>query len=217
MEETISVARQGLLGKVMTLLAGSLVVSAVGTYLGRGLSGTGLIITMVLFIAGTIVVPLVSRKNKGSVGMRLLMLGWVFISGLFLGPAIHNYAHFLGWQTVFGAYLGSALIMVACGAYGVLSHRDFSAWYRTLFLLLLVIFALSIVSVFVSFGTIGNTIFCLAGIALFSGFFIVDFNRAAKGADDWDNAVTVTMGIYLDYINVLLFVLWLLGIWKGDD
>ena len=208
------VAKQSLLSKVSLLLSGSLALSGLGTYLGRDIGAGGSIVLMILFLTGAFIIPSTVKKNP-SVG-RWVMLAWVFESGLFLGPAIHQYVHVLGWQTVFLSYLGSAVIMLACGAYGVLAKRDFQSWNGWLFLFLLIIFAISLVSIVVSLGVVGNTIFSIAGMMLFALFFIVDFQRAAKGEDNWANAVVVTMNLYLDFINFWLFFLRLLGINIGS-
>ena len=215
MDATVqAVAKRGLLGKVSLLLSGSLALSGLGTYLGRDITGGGTFITlMVLFLAGVFIVPWAVKKSA-SLG-RWVMLAWVFESGLFLGPAIHQYVHQLGWQTVFLAYLGSAVIMLACGAYGIVAKRDFSSLGGWLLLFLLIIFAISLVSIVVSLGVVGNTIFSIAGMILFALFFIVDFQRAAKGEDNWENAVLVSMNLYLDFINFLLFFLRLLGVNVG--
>lgn len=56
--------------------------------------------------------------------------------------------------------------------------------------------------------TIGNIIFSLAGMAVFAGFFVIDFARLKIDPDNSRaNAVFVAMKIYLDFINFLLFLL----------
>ena len=60
-----------------------------------------------------------------------------------------------------------------------------------------------------------NIAYCLIGIAVFVGFFLIDFFRLATEEDTWESAISVTMNLYLDYINVLFFVLRLLGIELG--
>jgi FtsH-binding integral membrane protein len=212
---SIDLSKSGLFSKVSLLLTISLVVSALGTYMGQGLtSGFDFIVLLVLFFAGAFVVP-ISAKSSPTAGVIALTV-WTFISGLFIGPAIHQYVHTLGWQTVFLTYLGSGGIMAACGAIGALSGINFSRMGRFLFFALLGLIAVGIFGIFLPMSAGVNILYCVIGIAIFSGFFMVDFYRLANSENTWEAAVDLTMNIYLDYINVLLLVLRLLGIKTKD-
>ena len=118
---SITLSKAGLASKVSLLLSGSFVLSAVGTYLGQGVTSTAaFVVLLIAFLAGAFFVPISARKSPTA---GIIALGiWTFISGLFFGPAIHQYAHMLGWQTVFLAYLGTGGIMAACGAVCSLSR-----------------------------------------------------------------------------------------------
>ena len=167
-----------------------------------------------LFFAGAFVVPKTAKKST-SAGVTALTV-WTFISGLFLGPCIHHYAHALGWKTVFLTYLGSGGVMAVCGAIGALSGFNFSRLGRFLFFSLLGLLAVGIFGIFVPMTAAVNIVYCLVGIALFSLFFMLDFFRLAHEENTWEAAIDLTMSIYLDYINVLLLLLRLIGIKVKD-
>jgi hypothetical protein len=212
---SIYLSKSGLFSKVSLLLTVSLLISAFGTYLGQGItSGFGFIVLLVLFFAGAFVVP-ICAKSSPTAGVTALTI-WTFISGLFIGPAIHHYVHVLGWQTVFHTYLGSGGIMAACGAIGALSGINFSRLGRILLVALLGLIAVGIFGIFVPMSATVNILYCVIGIAIFSLFFMVDFFRLANSENTWEAAIGLTMNIYLDYINVLLLVLRLLGIKSKD-
>jgi FtsH-binding integral membrane protein len=212
---SIDLSKSGLFSKVSLLLTASLAISALGTYMGRGItSGIGFIVLLVLFFAGAWVVPKNAKKSP-TAGVVALTV-WTFISGLFLGPAIHQYVHTLGWQTVFLTYLGSGGIMAACGAIGALSGFNFSRIGRLLFFALLGLIAVGLFGIFVPMSASVNIAYCLIGIVVFALFFMVDFYRLAHEENTWEAAISLTMNIYLDYINILLFILRLLGIKSKD-
>lgn len=205
----ITATRSGLFARVSLLLTLSLGLSALGTYLGRNIDGAVFIVTLVAFIAGTFIVPFVARKSEQ--GGLIALAVWVFISGLFISPAIHSYAHQLGWQTVTLAYIGSGGIMAVCGLIGAFSGRDFSGMGRTLMISLFALIIVGFVGIFVQLGQSGNIVYSIAGMVVFAGFFIFDFFRLSKSSNTTYNAVTLTMSLYLDFINFLLFFLRLLG------
>lgn len=215
-EASVSGTRSGLFSKVSLLLSASLGLSALGTYMGRDIQSGGLFIgLLVAFIAGAIAVPFMAKRsrNLGLVGLT----AWVFVSGLFLGPAINAYSELLGWQTVFLAYIGTGGVMAVCGAIGALSGKDFSGMGRVLMIGLFALIAVGFVNIFMGFSDGVNIVYSLAGMAIFAGFFIFDFFRLSKEEDNWFNAITLTMSIYLDFINFLLFLLRLLAATRGGS
>ena len=55
----------------------------------------------------------------------------------------------------------------------------------------------------------GNIIYAVAGLAVFGGFTIFDFNRLRRAGDD--GAVAIAASIFLDIFNVFLLFLNLFG------
>lgn len=210
MSNATTLSKGGLFAKVSLLLTGTFAISAVGTYLGAGITSFAAIITLgILFLVGAIALPFVAKKSTGA-GIAVLA-AWTFISGLFLGPCIHHYVQSLGWQTVFLAYVGTGGVMAACGAIGALSGRDFSNMGRWLMFALLGLIVVGIVNIFVSFSSGVTIVYSLIGMAVFAGFFIYDFFRLSKSEDTWFSAIMVTVELYLDFVNFLLYLLKLLN------
>jgi uncharacterized protein len=213
---SVSLSKGGLFSKVSLLLSISFVISSLGTYMGQGItSGAAIIALMILFFVGAFVVPGMAKKSKQA-GIGALSV-WTFISGLFLGPAIHQYIHILGWQTVFLSYLGTGAVMAACGAIGALSGINWSRLGGFLFFSLLGLIAAGLVGIFIPMSATVNIVYCLIGMGVFALFFIFDFFRLATSENTWENAINLTMQLYLDYINFLLFLLRLMGIGKSKD
>jgi modulator of FtsH protease len=55
----------------------------------------------------------------------------------------------------------------------------------------------------------GNLIYSIAGLVIFGGFTIIDFNRLRRA--NADMAVPIAAGIFLDIFNIFLFMLRLFG------
>ena len=200
------IAKSGLFSKVSLLLSLSFIISAVGTYAGQGITSTaGIIVLAVLFLAGAFVVPLAAKASPTAGVLSLTV--WTFISGLFLGPCIHQYAHVLGWQTVFLAYLGTGGVMAGCGAIGALSGINFQPMGRFLMFALLGLIGMGILSMFVHMSQGVTIVWSLLGMAVFALFFIFDFFRLAHEENTWEAAVGLTMNLYLDFINFFLYLL----------
>ena len=105
--------------------------------------------------------------------------------------------------------------MAVCGAIGALSGRDFSGLGRVLMIALFALIAVCFVGMFVGLSSGASLVFSIAGMAVFAGFFIYDFFRLSRSANNSFNAITLTMKLYLDYINFLLFLLRFLSIFAG--
>ena len=65
-----------------------------------------------------------------------------------------------------------------------------------------------IVAIFVSIPN-SNIIYAVAGLAIFGGFTIFDFNRLRRASDA--SAVAIAASIFLDIFNVFLLFLNLFG------
>ena len=79
---------------------------------------------------------------------------------------------------------------------------------RPLFWTLLGLILFGLVAIFVSIPG-GHVIYAVAGLVIFGGFTIVDFNRLRH--EDADSAVVIAASIFLDVFNVFLLLLDLFG------
>ena len=197
---------RALLGQVMGYVAITVGFAALGAYLGRDLGGG---VGLVLLIA---TIPVVIGLNIAAAkGREQLAIGLLFGLGLLLGlgvaPLIADYADAdpaALWQAA-GA---TAAFVAALGAYGYATRRDLSSWTRPLFWALLALIVFGIVAIFVAIPN-GNLIYAVAGLVIFGGFTIFDFNRLRRSTPD--AAVPIAAGIFLDIFNVFLLALDLFG------
>jgi len=98
---------------------------------------------------------------------------------------------------------------------GLFSGIDFSFLGNYLLVTLLGLITWNIVSLFRNFTTITKKIVALIGSITFILYLIYDFNRLKQlseyGVNDWYTAFQMGYSIYLDVLNLLLYLLELLG------
>ena len=197
---------RALLGQVMGYVAVTVGFTALGAYLGRDLSGG---IGLLLFIGAFAAV--IGLNVAVARGREQLAIGLLFALGLLLGlavaPVIADYAN-ADPSALWQAAGATAAFVAALGTYGYATRRDLSAWARPLFWALLGLIVFGIVAIFVSIPG-GNLIYAVAGLVIFGGFTIVDFNRLRRSTPD--AAVPIAAGIFLDIFNVFLLALDLFG------
>ena len=137
-----------------------------------------------------------------------LTLAFTFAEGVWLSPILaHAERQTPGIIGQTAMLTGSTFAVLT--AYAFLSRRDFSAWGGFLTVGLWVLLATMILNVF--FGSTGANLW-LAGVGtlLFSGLLVFDTWRLRNefGPNDY---VLAAVRIYLDLLNLFLFILRLLG------
>jgi FtsH-binding integral membrane protein len=197
---------RALLGQVMGFVAVTVGFTALGAYIGRDLSGAA---GLVLFIAAF---GCIFGLNAAAArGREQLAIALLFALGLLLGlavaPMIADYAEgdpSALWQAA-GA---TAAFVGALGAYGYATRRDLSSWARPLFWALLGLIVFGLIAIFISIPG-ANVIYAVAGLVIFGGYTIFDFNRLRRAGAE--SAVPIAAGIFLDIFNVFLLLLNLFG------
>jgi FtsH-binding integral membrane protein len=193
-------------GQVMGLVAVTLGFLALGAYIGRDLSGGWGILAFIASFGCIIGLNVASSRGKEQVAITLL-LGLGLLLGLALGPVLSSYVETdpsAVWQAA-GATGG---FVAALGAAGYATRRDLSSWYRVLFWALLVLIGFGLVGIFVSIPN-GNIIWAVAGLVIFGGYTLLDFNRLRRSGQE--QAVPIAASIFLDVLNIFLFFLTLFG------
>jgi uncharacterized protein len=193
-------------GQVMGLVALTLGCTALGAYIGRDLSGGIGILFFIIGLACIFGLSAASARGNEQVAITLLFVLGLSL-GLTLGPVLNSYMNTepaAVWQAA-GATGG---FVAALGAYGYTTRRDLSSWYRVLFGALLALLVFGLVAIFASIPN-ENIIWAVAGLVIFGGFTIFDFNRLRRAGEN--AAVPIAASIFLDVLNVFQFFLLLFG------
>ncbi|MBI2940652.1 MAG: Bax inhibitor-1 family protein [Chloroflexi bacterium] len=205
--------RSGVLGKVLALLAFSMIFTAAGALVGVRLGGG---ITLVAAIAMLVCVIAVSLARNVPVLNLGLLYGMTFFSGLMLGPLIDIYVRAGLGGIVYQAAGMTAALTFGLSAYALTTRRDFSRLGDYLFFGLLALIVAGLVGLFVHLPAL-NLLLGLGGAVIFSLYILVDVQRARHLEDTVGNAVLMTVALYLNILNLFLSLLRLLTALSGGD
>lgn len=145
--------------------------------------------------------------------LNMFMMGlFTFSDGVTLGIVLlsidENLAIKVTWLT--------ALTTLLTAMIGLHSQIDFSFLPGILFWSLLILLVISTIRLFISIRGLARRVIASAGILIFVGFLLFDFNRIKKLKDltvfnNWNTALDCSIDLYLDIINLFLQFLDLLS------
>ena len=221
---TIGLAITGLaaLGIYMASVTGD-PSAAVAHYRGIGLTQFG--VTMftsplrwLFILAPLAMVFFISASVNRLAPSTAQILFWVFsaLVGVSLSSIFLVYTH----TSIVRVFFITAASFGALSLYGYTTRRDMTGWGGFLFMGLIGIIIASIVNLFMA-STMLQFIVSIAGVLVFAGFTAYDTQRlkneyiygyAGAGADVVErSAIMGALELYLDFINLFLFLLRLLG------
>ncbi len=193
----------GLLGKVFGLLAFAMAFCAVGGYVGAQLSTAWFLPIMVGYFALFFATSALRERE----GINLILLyAFAFFTGLLVGPIIGSYVSDGAGGVVLQAAAITGVMTAGLSAFALTTRRDLSGLAPYLFVALLGLIVTMIVNIFVG-GTLVSTAIGWVGALVFSGLLLVHVQRAKYAADTMGNAVILTLGIFLDVVNLFLMIL----------
>lgn len=157
-------------------------------------------------------IPLIMVQRSAREFPKNLILTFLFtfVEGVFIAPFL--YVAERSSPGVVGQ--AAVLTFAAFGVltlYALLSKRDFSAWGSFFVVGLVVLIIASFINMFVASAAAGVWI-AAVGVMIFSGLLVFDTWRLLRsGVYGQDDYVLATVAIYLDLLNMFLFILSLLG------
>jgi modulator of FtsH protease len=230
------------LRKVYALFTGSIVTATVGAlvalYAGADMSRATIEIggavhhvpPLVLFFANHWIIGAImfmgaffgasALRERPGVNVAALF-GASFLSGIYIAPMLWlaqlmaSQGQTLATSPIRDAFLLAVLGFTGLSSYALISKRDFSFLRGFLSMGIWVIFGALMLSFFV-----GGTTFSLAissvGILLFGGYILYDTSRMLRDPTNRD-AVGAAIGLYLNFLNLFIFLLRILASSRRDS
>ncbi len=195
-----------LFGRVMALVALTVVFATLGVYVARDWGGASWFIAWLLSLG--CLIGLQVANAKGNTGMALVLL---MAFGLTIGASVATTVDYYATydpEALRQAFAATALFVGALGSAGYAIRKDLSFLYRFLFWALLALLLAGIVLIFVRIPA-AYTIYSIIGLVIFGGYTIVDFNRLRRAGTN--EAIPLAAGIFLDVLNIFLLFLRLFG------
>ncbi len=200
------VSTNTLFAQTMTYVAGTAGLFALGAYLGRNLTGAaGLVAFIVAFVC---MIAMRATANRSRQGTLALLGAFGLLMGVAVSPTIVYYAS-ADPQALWKAGGATALFISALGSAGYATRRDLSGLARACFWALLALILFGVVTIFVRIPG-GSLIYSVAGLVIFAGFTLIDFQRLRR-SQDINSAPLLAASIFLDILNVFLFFLNIFG------
>jgi len=161
-----------------------------------------------LLIAGFVCIIALSFARRTSGLNMLLLYLFAAIEGAVYGPMLYVVN-----QSAPGLPAQTAVLTVtvfgALALYAIQSKKDFSYLGGMLFISLIALLVAGFVLMFFHSSLLG-TLYALGGVLIFSGYVLYDTSQILLhlGAED---AVSGAISLYLDFINLFMFILRLLN------
>jgi len=204
------------------LFAGSLIAGAVGAYVGMGFVGNminpvsgGLTFTYfgAIILEFILLFGLFAAKNKTPLNL-VLLFAFTFMTGFTLAPTL---AFFIAKNM--GYVIGEAfgLTAIAFGGltiFAMNTKRDFTTMGKMLFIALIVLVVASLANIFLHLPML-QLIIASVGAVLFSMFILYDTQNIIRG--NVSNEIEAAVSLYLDFLNLFISLLQILGFLNSEE
>ncbi len=213
--ETSKVELMSFLKATYQLFAGSLLAATAGAYIGLDMVSTiaswywGLVILEFALLFGLFAV-----KSKPGINLAVLF-GFTFVSGLTITPLLASvFAMPAGASIVAQAFLMTSVAFGGISMFALTTKRDFSGMGKMLFIALIILVVGSISNIFIQAPLLQLGI-AMVGAVLFSAFILYDTQQIIKGG--FSTPIEAAIALYLDFFNLFISLLQILGIFNNDD
>ena len=203
------------------LLAGSLIAGALGAYVGLGfvanmISPTGGLTFLYwgsVILEFVLLISLFFAKNKTPLNL-ILLFGFTFMTGFTLAPTLSFYiAQNMGY-VIGEAFFLTALAFGGLTIFAMNTKRDFTTMGKILFITLLVVIGASLLNIFLHLPVLQLIIASVSAV-LFSFFILYDTQNIIRG--NVSSEIEAAIALYLDFLNLFISLLQILGFLNSED
>jgi len=180
---------------------------------------TGFMKWVVIFaplVAIFFITPAIAAEPPAPVAVGLLH---VFAALMGLSFASIFVVYSLG--SIFTAFMGAAVLFGVMSVYGYFTKKDLSGMGSLLFIALIAIIIASVINLFIG-STVFQMVISAIAIVIFLGFTAYDTQQiresvSVDGGDTTSVEVLGALSLYLDFINLFISLLQIIGISTGND
>ncbi len=213
-----TVVRNKVLRNTFWMLGLTMIPTVVGAMIGMSTNFTFLaqspIMGPLVMLAVMLGLLFAVSATRNSIWGIVLLFGFTFVAGWWLGPMLQYALHFKnGAQLVGIAAGGTGVIFFTLAGIATVTRKDFGFLGNFLFVGLVLLILASIANLFFAMPAASLAISAVA-VLLFSGFILYDVSRIVNGGET--NYVMATLGIYLSIYNLFISLLHLLLAFSGE-
>lgn len=199
------------------LFAASLLAASVGAYVGLysslGATVAGNYWLFVILELG-LLVGLMFAKRKAGLNL-ILLFAFTFISGLTLTPILgRTFAMPGGAAIVAQAFTLTTVAFGGLSVFAMNTKRDFTTWGKMLFITLIVLLVAMLLNLFFKSPIFQVALSCISAV-LFSAYILYDTQNIIRG--NYETPIEGAVDLYLDFLNLFVSLLRILGFFNSDD
>lgn len=194
--------------RVLPMFFLSLVFAVLGTIAGTKVPPA---LYLPLVLIEFIMIFAAGFMRKRRVGY-FFVYAFTFISGVTFYPVLEYYIHGIGGRMVMAAFGVTAFAYGAAAIYAWVSKANFNYLRSFLMIGIVALMGMSLFNMFWPLGGTAYMLFTLLGIFIFIGYTLFDISRIARHGVPEELVPMVVLNLYLNFINLLQFVLNLFGI-----
>ena len=198
------------------LFAASLLAASAGAYVG--ISNLGNIVAQ--YYVGFVILEFALLFGlfftKAKPGINLAMLfGFTFVTGLTLTPILSRILGMPGGAAIVAqAFLLTTAIFAVMSIFALRTKKDLASMGKMLFIALIVVVVGSLINLFLG-SPLLQVLIAGAGAILFSLYIAYDTQNIMRGL--YDSPVMAAVSLYLDFLNLFVSLLQLLGIFNSRE
>lgn len=208
--------KKGLVTKVLKEFFIMLLVCTIGMVFGRMF-----IPPQLAFIAGigsfiVLIVATITKRREFKSLSKFNCYSVAFLLGISTYPTILYYVSYIGSEMVLISLGITTTIFGGLAFYSSHSKRDFSFLGGTLFAGLIALVLISLVGFFIR-SEIYHLAIAWLGILIFSGYVIHDISLIKNRAFTDDDVPALALNLFLDFINIFIYVLRIVSRFSSRD
>jgi len=163
------------------------------------------------FLAGigsfiVLIMAAISKRRENRSYSRLNCFSVAFLMGISIYPTILYYVSGIGSEMVLISLGITTVMFGGIALYSYKSKREFSFMGSTLFAGLIALVLITAVGLFFK-SEVYHLALSWLGIMIFSGYVLHDVSIIKTGAFTEDDVPTLAMSLFLDFINIFIYVL----------
>ncbi|WP_367689147.1 Bax inhibitor-1/YccA family protein [Helicobacter pylori] len=194
--------------------AGSLLLATIGALLGLMNFQAVVQYKWVFFIA-EIAALFGLMFSKSKPGLNLFMLfAFTSLSGVTLVPLLGMVIAKAGLGAVWQALGMTTIVFGLMSVYALKTKNDLANMSKMLFIALIVVLVCSLINLFLG-SPMFQVVIAGASAILFSLYIAYDTQNIVKGM--YDSPIDAAVSLYLDFLNVFISILQIIGIFSDRD
>jgi len=196
------------------LFAGSLLGGAVGAYLGMGfMPAGGFGFWGVVILEFALLFGVYALKDKPGINLAMLF-AFTFVSGLTISPLISAYVG-RGMGGIVGeAFLLTSVAFGALSLFAMNTKKDYTTMGKMLLITLIIVVVAGLLNLFFHSPLLQLGIAVVSSV-LFSFFILYDTQNIIQG--NYSTPIEGAIALYLDFFNLFVSLLQILGIFGDED